>query len=217
MFDRVLRRFDPTLRRLLIEYLWQAKDHRIYPSIFREKFVTMCKSSMGAPRLANVLLVLLIANSSVALSSAIHDRALPGSSSNFAAADPSIRENSAYLPTRWRLISPLKLLLPEIEIHLLKSHDQEDKNNLWTASAVYKYSSQDYNTGNMESSGQITFESKLDEKSNGVRNEVNEAKVPAPKAMPQLDMRNIIDVPTFDCPPGQRRDANGQCRDIIEL
>ena len=177
----------------------------------------MCKSSMGAPRLANVLLVLLIANFSVALSSAIHDRALLRSSSNFVAADPSIRENLAYLPARWRLISPPELQLPEIDIQLLKSHVQEDKNNLWTASAEYKYSSQNHNIGSMESSGQIMSENKLDEKSNGVKSEGNVANVPSAKAMPQLGMRNIIDVPTYDCPPGQRRDPYGKCRDIIEL
>lgn len=175
----------------------------------------MCKSSMGAARLANVLLVLLITNFSVALSPAIHDRALPRSSSNFVAADPSIRGNLAYLPARWRLISPPELQLPEIEIQLLKSHVQEDENNLWAASAEYKYSSQNYNIGSMESSGRITFEDKSDEKSNGVKSEGNVAKVPSAKAMPQLDMRNIIDVPTYDCPPGQRRDPNGQCRDIM--
>ncbi|XP_076667322.1 uncharacterized protein LOC143368452 [Andrena cerasifolii] len=177
----------------------------------------MCKSSMGAPRLVNVLLVLLIANFSVALSPAIHDRALLRSSSNFVAADPSIRENLAYLPARWRLISPLQLQLPEIQIQLLKSHVQEDKSNLWAASAEYKYSSQNYNIGNMESSGQITFDSKPDEKSNGVTKEGNVAKVSSAKAIPQLDMRNIIDVPTYDCPPGQRLDPNGKCRDIIQL
>ena len=177
----------------------------------------MCKSSMSAPRLANILLVVLIANFSVALSPVIHDRALLRSSSNFVAANPSIRENLAYLPARWRLISPSELQLPKIEIQLLKSHVQEDKNNFWTASAEYKYSSQNYNIGNMESSGQILSENKPDEKSNRVKSEENVAKVPSAKVLPQLGMRNIIDVPTYDCPPGQRRDPYGQCRDIIQL
>ena len=177
----------------------------------------MCKSSMGAPRLANVLLVLLIANFSVALSPAIHDRALLRGSSNFVAADPSIHENLAYLPARWRLISSPELQLPEIEIQLLKSHDQEDKNNLWEANVEYKYSLQNYNVGSMESSGQKMSENKPEEKSNGVKSEGNVTKVPSAKAIPQLGMRNIIDVPTYDCPPGQRRDPYGKCRDIIGL
>ena len=165
--------------------------------------------------MANVLLVLLIANFSVALSPVIHDRALLRSSSNFVSADPSIRENLAYLPARWRLISPSKLQLPEIEIHLLKSHVQEDKNNLWAASAEYKYSSQNYNIGSMESSGQIMSENRPDGKSCGVKSEENVAKVPSAKAIPQLGMRNIIDVPSRECPPGQRMDQNGVCRVII--
>ena len=143
----------------------------------------MCKSPMAAPRLANVLLVLLIANFSVALSSAIDDRAPLRSSSNFVAADPAIRENLVNLPTRWMLISSPELQQSEIEVPLVKRHVQKDK------------SPSEQNTSENKREGDV-------------------AKVPSVKEKPQSLYRTIFDLPRF-CPPGQKMDRNGECRDIV--
>ena len=169
----------------------------------------MCTSLMGAPRLANILLVLLIANFTVALSPVINDTTLHRSSSNFDAADPSNRENLAYLPARWRLISPSELQLTEIEIPLFKRHVQEDKNNLWAASTEYKYSSQNHNIGSRDASDKNT--PKPDEKSDVVKRESDVSSVEKKREIP---IRYLFDLPHRECHPGQRRDRNGRCRNV---
>ncbi|KZC06672.1 PREDICTED: uncharacterized protein LOC107194997 [Dufourea novaeangliae] len=167
-------------------------------------------------RSGSVFLILFIACFSVVLSAVPEDRSLYRYPKfDFGQFDRDTLPE--YVPDRWRAAPSQKLQPPGIEIQVLKGHVSPQNENL-AISIEYKISYQNYKPTNMESLDHNRSGNKIDDNvgENEIgRNDENVVNISKNSKSPQLDSRTIIDPPSYDCPPGQRKDPTGRCRDII--
>lgn len=102
-----------------------------------------------------------------------------------------------YLPDKWRAISP-EFKPPQIEIHMLRGH--VSKNTGWSTNLEYALSN--------------NYDEIPPEKQNSEEDKKKD-ETPVTKKPSKLGRKTVIQVPSFQCPPGQKTDHLGRCREIL--